>query len=139
KRNIARFLIRTSQECELHLTELIRILQDLGFRNKLLTPDYKAISERLSMQSPYRTRSFPLRRVLAALNFVDSAGVPTVRLRAIWESGKAYAVPGKKPLPRKSAARPERVSPRQALPIQREEELPNVPQEARTVFVGNLP
>jgi ATP-dependent DNA helicase RecG len=138
KRNVARFFIRAPQECELHLSDLIRVLQALGPRTGLGPREHSEITARLSPSSPFKTRSFPLRRILAALNFADRTGSPSARLLSIWEG--SGSPPQRKTPPIVGGRATEREVRRKDARTNRSLELAadSFPQQ-KTIFVGNLP
>lgn len=136
KRHVARFFIRSPQECELYLSDLIRALQSLGSRTGLGPHEYSEIAAGLRPGSPFKIASFPMRRILAALNFVDRTGRPSARLLSIWEGSGSVAQ--RKTLPSMRAT--VREAKRTDAPATKSLELGAVNfQQQKTIFVGNLP
>ena len=145
KRNVARFVIRAPQECELHLNELLKAIRESGPSSRMTVEYFRRIHGHLGNGSPYKTRSFPFRRHLRALNLIDDAGAPSARLLAIWSGSKSVAsshTKGGGGLSR-IAARPEpslrAKTPKLERPRTPASDLPEQDAGTRTIFVGNLP
>jgi ATP-dependent DNA helicase RecG len=138
KRHVARFFIRAPQECELYLSDLIRALQTLGSRTGLGPREHSEITASLRPGSPFKSRSFPLRRILAALNFVDRTGSPSARLLSIWEGSgspaqrKTFPSVGERAAERGPTRKNARTTGSLGLAAD------SFPQQ-KTIFVGNLP
>ena len=93
----------------------------------------------MGSNSPYKTRSFPFRRHWTALNLIDEEGVPTPRVRAVWEGAKAVtsSPTNKAAAPVAMISRPRRSrSERARTPAA---QLPETGVDSRTIFIGNLP
>jgi len=151
-------MIRPPEECEIFLSDLIRGFQELGHRAVLGSSDYKELLQKLLRNSPYQTRSFPMGRILAALNFVDRNGRPSARLLAIWATSNpparrgretrvfetravadTHAVIGEAAEGREDLDR-QHGDGRKGLPPALIDPSPgDFPKEGDTIFIGNLP
>lgn len=104
KKAIAKFKIRTPEECERSLAELFLAIRDIGARSALSTIYCAAIQAALPVANPYK-KNISLKS-LRCLGLIDSLDKPVATIKALWQE-KQIAAPSV-PAPAKSAGVPSR-------------------------------